>query len=797
MISRPKLPGPLFPGRRKDSRGFRRSNSNRTTRSSSKFVMDIGPPICDNLNSFLLNRPLLYFARTGTCRFPSALMPEKEDRPHSGGCTACDRTKPAPAAERSDEMISMPSKNTRVRFSLASKVSVLATLLVLATAVGISLFTIRMEVAGNYRDLLNHGLTLADATARSCVFGVSAGSAESLNGVTQGLASDADIVYAAVLRPDGSVIARNVFHAEAEIPEGLYRDLGRVRSARHTNVMGERDGERYLDILYPIVADGRFPSAAGRTERAIGYLRLGMTQQRLHAKIRHLVLSTTLFTTFLVILGSLLSFYLSRRLTAPLARLKAATQDIALGNFDRSIEIGASGEIAELAGAFDHMRHSLRSYRDQIVHDAVHDSLTGLPNRALFSDRLKHAITVAKRKHGWFFGVLVIDLDGFKIVNDSLGPTVGDQLLIECSKRLTACVRPEDTVARLGGDEFAVLLEDISGEGNALYVASRVKTVLQDPFAVAGHEVFITGSIGIALSSGGYEFPEQVLRDADTAMYQTKARSRSNFTVFEPAMHAHAVERLLLETDLRRALDRREFVTYYQPIVSVGSRDIVGYEALARWLHPERGLIPPAGFLSLAEETGLIVAVERQILRQACEQMRSWLDRFGANGLRFVSVNLAHRQIRQPDLVDYVDRTLRETGLQPEHLKLEITENVLFENPEAAANLLKRLRDLGVELYIDDFGTGYSSLSYLHRLPINGLKIDRSFIKRIDEAGENKAIVRTIMTLARDMRIDVVAEGVETAGQLSHVESLNCAYWQGYLFSRPVQSADAQALLAG
>jgi EAL domain-containing protein (putative c-di-GMP-specific phosphodiesterase class I) len=301
--------------------------------------------------------------------------------------------------------------------------------------------------------------------------------------------------------------------------------------------------------------------------------------------------------------------------------------------------------------------------------------------------------------------------------------------------------------------------------------------------------------MGIALSSSGYETPEQVLRDADTAMYQSKTHRRADFTIFEPAMHARAVERLRLETDLRRAIERQEFVPYYQAILSVKEKCIIGYEALARWQHPERGLVPPANFIPMAEETGMIVAIDRLILRQACVQMKKWLDRFRDNDLNFVSVNLAHKQILQPDLVEHIALVLEETGLPPAHLKLEITESVLFENPESALTLLSRLRGLGVHLYIDDFGTGYSSLSYLHRLPINGLKIDRSFIKRIDDVGENHAIIRTIMTLARDLNIDAVAEGVETANQLAHISSLDCAYWQGFLFSKPVKSEEAQALI--
>jgi len=684
---------------------------------------------------------------------------------------------------------------------MAAKFNALAIVLIIATATGILFYTVRTEVANHYQELLNHGITIADAVSQNCEYGVFTGDAKILNLIIQGLSTDADIAYASVLGADGRVLAKNVFRASLDIPGDLHGDLLKVMQPRHAEFVNANDGHRYVEVLYPIrsasegISDPLLLASVAKEPAVLGYVRLGLTQERLRARIRELTVSTGLFTAFVVFLGSGLSIYLSRKITSPLAGLKAATQEIAKGNFDTQIEIRTTDEIADLASAFDYMRHSLRTYRDQLVHDAFHDVLTGLPNRSLFIDRLSHSITIAKRRQDYLYAVLFIDLDGFKIINDSMGHTVGDQLLIEFSKKLLTCIRPDDTVARLGGDEFAVLIEDISGQGNALYVASRIKGELQNPFTVAGQDVFITGSMGIALSSAGYDSPEQVLRDADTALYQSKAHSRSNFTIFESSMHTHAVERLLLETDLRRAIDRREFVTHYQPILSVGSKCIVGFEALARWHHPERGLIAPCDFIPMAEETGLIVAIERQIMRQACMQMKRWLELFSGNHLNFVSVNLAHKQIRQPDLIEFVARTLQETGLSPNNLKLEITENVLFENPESATALLWRLRDLGVQLYIDDFGTGYSSLSYLHQLPINGLKIDRSFIKRIGDGKDNQAIIRTILTLARDMNIETVAEGVETQKQLAHIEALDCSYWQGFLFSKPVKSDEAQGLL--
>jgi diguanylate cyclase (GGDEF)-like protein len=431
----------------------------------------------------------------------------------------------------------------------------------------------------------------------------------------------------------------------------------------------------------------------------------------------------------------------------------------------------------------------------QLQHDALHDALTGLPNRALFNDRLSHTILMAKRRKDFIYAVLFVDLDRFKVINDSLGHVIGDQLLIALGQRLVTCLRPHDTVARLGGDEFSILLEDIGGIGNATYIADRIGTAMRAPFTLTDREVFATASIGIALCAGEYEHPDQVLRDADTAMYEAKAGGRAQYVVFEPGMHAHAVARLHLETDLRKAIERKEFVIFYQPILSLTTNSIVGFEALVRWQHPERGLLNPGDFIKMADETGMIVSIDRLVLREACRQMKEWMERHPSDRLSFISTNLSNKQMVQPDLVDYVERVLKETGLDSKNLKLEITEEVIIENPDKMVALLTRLKALGVQIYIDDFGTGYSSLSHLHRLPIDGLKIDRSFIKSMGDHGENQKIIRTIILLAHDLNIGVIAEGVETANQMGHIKSLGCEQWQGYLFSKPVDGDSARTLL--
>ena len=434
---------------------------------------------------------------------------------------------------------------------------------------------------------------------------------------------------------------------------------------------------------------------------------------------------------------------------------------------------------------------------ERLVHDALHDSLTGLPNRVLFMDHLKHAVERSRRNKDFHFTVLFLDLDRFKIINDSLGHMVGDQLLVGIARRLETCVRSIDTVARLGGDEFTVLLEDLKDPCETIEIVNRIQSELSVPFKLGGHEVFTSVSIGVAPSTTGYERAEDILRDADTAMYRAKSSGKARHEVFDREMHAHAMNLLHIETDLRRAVERGEMRLHYQPIVALSDEKVIGFEALVRWQHSERGLVSPMDFIPVAEETGLIVPIGRWVLREACRQMSEWKRRDASAAPLFISVNLSGKQFTQPDLLGQVTRTLEETGLDPRSLKLEITESVVMENIEAAVETLESLRSLGVEMSIDDFGTGYSSLSYLHRLPIDTLKVDRSFVSRMASNNENTEIVRTIVTLAQSLDMKVVAEGVETSEQLSQLQILRCEGAQGYLFSRPLDAEAAGALLAG
>lgn len=429
-----------------------------------------------------------------------------------------------------------------------------------------------------------------------------------------------------------------------------------------------------------------------------------------------------------------------------------------------------------------------------LVHDAFHDTLTGLPNRALMSDHLQLAIARAKRNLELRFAVLFLDVDRFKLVNDSLGHLVGDQLLVGIAQRLKACLRPGDTIARVGGDEFTILLEDLADEGEAVTVAQRINEEMKTPFNLNGRDVFTTVSIGIAPGSMAYEKPDEILRDADTAMYRSKALGKARHETFDQEMHDHSKNVLQMETDLRRAHERGEFFVNYQPIVALDDFHVCGFEALVRWQHPERGLISPLDFIPVAEEGGQILRIGQWVLREACQQLKRWQEKFPADKSLYVTVNLSAKQFAQPDLVAQVKEILAETDLDPNTLKLEITESVLMDDFESAADLLFQLRALGVRLSIDDFGTGYSSLTYLHRFPIDTLKIDRSFVMRMDK--DNVEIVRTILSLAENLGMDVVAEGVETQEQMALLRDLNCQNGQGYLFSKPMSIEEADRVIA-
>jgi diguanylate cyclase (GGDEF)-like protein/PAS domain S-box-containing protein len=433
---------------------------------------------------------------------------------------------------------------------------------------------------------------------------------------------------------------------------------------------------------------------------------------------------------------------------------------------------------------------------ERLLHEALHDELTDLPNRAFFMDRLRAAMAKARRDPQRLTAVLFLDVDRFKIVNDSLGHPAGDALLVQISTALTAALRPSDIISRVGGDEFAILLEGGHDVADAVRVAERVHERLSGPLLLEGHEIFITASLGIAICTPDYERPEDLLRDADTAMYRAKASGRACHVIFHRGMHHSVVARLKLETDLRRALERGELCLDYQPFVALADGQVVGFEALLRWHHPQRGLLLPEEFLAVAEETGLLVPIGSFVLTEACRFLHGLEERHPGPRPLTLSVNLSHKQFFHPDLFAQIEAALALSGLAPACLGLEITEGVILRDSQLTASHFARLKELGVQLYLDDFGKGYSSLNHLHRFPVDRLKIDRSFTARLEEAASNQAIVEAIVKLAHQLGMKVVAEGVESAGQLAKLRSFDCEYGQGLFFSPPLAAAEAEALLA-
>ncbi len=446
---------------------------------------------------------------------------------------------------------------------------------------------------------------------------------------------------------------------------------------------------------------------------------------------------------------------------------------------------------------------------EMLAHNALHDGLTNLPNRALFLDRLQHALTLSKKRLNYKFAVLLIDVDEFKIINDSLGHAAGDELLIQIGQRLRGSVRRvdtvsrprvsevssrptnDDTLARLGGDEFTILLDDIRDPIEAVRVAERVQAELAIPFVLNEQEIVISASIGIASSTSPHTQAEDLVRDADLAMYRAKRAGKARCEVSDTAMHANAVKRLKLETDLRKALDQGEFRVYYQPIVSLQTGNITGFEALTRWQRPE-GILPPIEFIAVAEEIGLIIPMNRRLLLEVCQHLRAWRSEFPSRPPLTMSVNITSREFAQPDLATEIRKLLEQTGVDPGCLQLEITETIAMGDAEKSGHVLAQLKALGIGLSIDDFGTGYSSLSRLSRIPVDTLKIDRTFISHMDSDPESREIVRIIIMLAHNLGLKVVAEGTETEAHINLLKQLNCEMAQGYFYSRP---ADGQAML--
>ncbi len=437
-------------------------------------------------------------------------------------------------------------------------------------------------------------------------------------------------------------------------------------------------------------------------------------------------------------------------------------------------------------------RHQLEK---KLRHDALHDSLTGLPNRSLFMKRTKNCLQHTIKNPERQFAILFIDLDRFKIINDSLGHLTGDQLLIACAKRLNSCVTSKNTLARLGGDEFTILLDQITNPDDAIVVAEAILEKFASPFEISNRSLMITASIGVVIGTNQYRQEIDLLRDADTALYRAKELGKARYEIFNQQMYVQAIYRLELENELREGISQLQLVLYYQPIISLHNGKISGFEALVRWQHPKRGFISPDKFIPISEETGLIIALGKWVMFEACSQLKIWQSKLPEAESLTMSINVTGYELRNSDFLSSIDRIISETQVNSHCLKLEMTESMLIENSEQVIKVLEQIKNRNIQLSIDDFGTGYSSLSYLPQFPIDNLKIDRSFVDAMDSSKQNKEIVKTIVTLAQALDMQVIAEGIETKEQLERLQALGVQFGQGFLFSKPLTSESAEKLL--
>jgi diguanylate cyclase (GGDEF)-like protein len=614
---------------------------------------------------------------------------------------------------------------------------------------------------------------------------------DELRVIVQDVQRREDILYAFVLDPEDALIVDGVV-GDDNLFDTVDDPLSRAARASGRGFLRlDGDGLHAVEPVY-----------LGAEE--LGTVRIGMSTEQLRRDIIALRNRNAVLGGGFLVISLALSLPLVRRFTRPLAQLTASTEAASQGRFEQQIEIRTNDEIGTLAAAFNRMLRQLRDHTERIRNLAFFDSVTDLPNRVHFKELLGHAIASARR-HQHLGAVLFLDLDRFKLINDTFGHEAGDLLLREFARRLSTCLRADDVIARpgagasgpalarLGGDEFTIMLGEIHGPADAARVARRILKELEQPFDLDGQTVVVGTSIGIAMFPDDGDEPDMLLKNADVAMYHAKEQGRNNYQFYSRGLGARTIARLNMERDLREALGRAEFELRYQPQLDLSSRAVVGLEALVRWHHPRLGALFPTTFISLAEETRLIIAVGMWVLRQACRQARAWSEA-GLGPLR-VAVNLSVVQVLEDNFVEQVTQVLTESGLPPDRLELEITETMVITDADAVIAKLTEIKRMGVTLAIDDFGTGHSSLSYLKRFPLDRLKIDKSFIHDIAYDAGDEAIVSAIIAMARSLNFEVVAEGIETARQEDFLRRQGCDLAQGFLFSPPLAAEDVPAWL--
>lgn len=696
----------------------------------------------------------------------------------------------------------MPASKTKRRISIATKFNLLTILIILVTSAGISFFLIRNVISYKYNELISHGLIIASVVSQTSEYCIYTGDKESMMQIIESLEVDEDVAYVCLLDKEKKQLMSRSFKSGLQIPPAINNHSGSPAKIPYEEFINGEDGNRYIDVLSPVViyadkkpTDELSSNNKGTNPEIVGYVQLGLPLENLHKKINQFRMSVSVITALFIFIGVIFTLFLTKRITAPLRKLNLATKKVSEGILDPHININVhtNDEISDFADTFNHMIERLRVYRDRLRHTAFHDPLTNLPNRNLFTEHLERLIEHAKRDKNCAFSVLFLDLDRFKVVNDSLGHLIGDKLLILIAQKLVECLRKSDTVSRFGGDEFAILLDNVDDDFNAKFVAERILEALKEPFILDGHKIVASASIGIVLKGEFYNRPEDILRDADITMYRAKMLGKAQYSIFNAEMHASAMNFLQLEADLRHAIERSELVIYYQPIVSVTKGEIVGLESLIRWQHPQRGLILPDEFIPLAEETRMIDKIGYWVIQNACAQNKVWHD-MGFSNIT-ITVNVSVLQLRHKELPEQVMTAIKNTGLPADSFKLEITESTIMENRGLVLEIFKELNEMKIHLMMDDFGIGFSSIHNLKDLPFGILKIARSLILDIDTNPDASAIVKSIIDMAHSLKIKVIAEGVETQRQLELLRLYRCDYIQGYLLYSPMKAEEITDLL--
>ena len=701
-----------------------------------------------------------------------------------------------------------------VRMGLLTKLNVLAIGLIVATAIGVAAFLVNQQLRDERARLRSEGLAVAGMVAEVADEAITSADMSNVASVLDGLSTDRDIVYAAVLDLQQRALLSRAYG------DGVVQStpIALPKAGGSTTVESESGGLKYTEIVLPVYTPPRLGTvAAGGLRPIIGYVRLGMSFDRGLARLRANLFGALSVVAVVVVIGIIVTLLLTRRLIAPIRQLMRAARAVGAGKLDVYVAARSSDELGLLTHTFNHMTQRLaesqaevatyqRTLEDKVAQRtreleiataqayklAQHDILTGLPNRALLNQRLKQIVAQASRDE-LQVACLFLDFDHFKRINDTLGHDAGDQLLQAVAQRLASAVRESDTVARLGGDEFVVILPGLDPAHAAFEVTSvltRVRESFLAPFRLGEQTPTLTCSIGISVYPVDASDPTGLIKQADTAMYAAKEAGRNAYRFYTADMNARVQARLQLETDMRRGLMDDEFFLVYQPQIDMDTGHACGVEALLRWRDPERGVIAPAEFIPIAEESGMIQALGARVLRDACRQVAIWHRQ---NMLLRLSVNLSVQQLQHDNWLSVVEEALRSSGLPGRYLDLEITESVIITHPEKAVSTLMRLKQMGVSITVDDFGTGYSSLSYLARLPIQGVKIDQRFVHGLEQNRSDEAITQAIIAMSHSMGLRVIAEGVETVAQFEFLKQHGCEQAQGYLISRPLEEPELRS----